>query len=63
MSAGDEEIEDDASWACWRCGGEGGWASCIEDCCPLEGEEDACDDPACWRVCDVCHGTSAGVVR
>jgi hypothetical protein len=41
---------------CWQCGGEGGWNSCIEDCCSAEGGEEGCDDPGCWRWCDVCKG-------
>lgn len=41
---------------CYECGGEGGRASCMSDCCPFEGGEEACDEPACWRRCDVCDG-------
>lgn len=41
---------------CDQCGGEGGYASCMEDCCPYEGGEEMCDDPACWRRCDICEG-------
>lgn len=46
-----EETEE-----CWQCNGEGGWASCQEDCCPHEGGEEMCLDPVCWRRCDVCKG-------
>lgn len=49
----DYDADDDG---CWQCGGEGGWASCMEDCCPCEGGEDMCDDPMCWRKCDICGG-------
>lgn len=24
--------------------------------CPFEGGEKMCDEPACWRRCDVCEG-------
>lgn len=41
---------------CWDCGGDGGRASCMSDCCPFEGGEEMCDEPACWRRCDVCEG-------
>lgn len=47
---------DEADDECWQCSGEGGWNSCIEDCCPAIGGEEWCDDPACWRRCDVCQG-------
>jgi len=52
----DHDYDDEE---CWQCGGEGGWASCVEDCCPYEGGEDACDDPVCWRRCDVCQPRKA----
>lgn len=45
--------EDDE---CWQCGGEGGWNSCMEDTCCAVGGEDGCEDPACWRRCDICRG-------
>lgn len=52
--------EDDMDYLdtekCWHCGGEGGYASCQEDCCPYEGGEEACDDPVCWRRCSTCKG-------
>ncbi len=41
---------------CYECGGAGGHSSCVEDCCPIVGGEDACDDPACWRRCQTCGG-------
>lgn len=41
---------------CWQCGGEGGSASCMSDCCPYEGGEEMCDEPGCWRRCDICDG-------
>lgn len=44
---------------CWQCGGEGGWASCFEDCCPAVGGEDGCTDERCWRECDVCLGVGS----
>jgi hypothetical protein len=50
-----DDWPDDDQDDCWQCGGEGGWASCMEDCCPYEGGEEACDDPACWVRCDVCN--------
>ena len=46
-----EDYEDDE---CSECGGEGGYASCLEDCCPYEGGEEECDDPLCWRPCSLC---------
>ena len=49
----DDDFDQDDE--CWQCGGEGGWASCAEDCCPYEGGEEACDDPVCWRRCDICN--------
>lgn len=50
--------EDDYSEhvECWDCGGDGGRAYCQEDCCPYEGGEEVCDDPACWRRCSTCKG-------
>lgn len=48
--------ENDEGGDCANCGGEGGYASCMEDCCPCEGGEDACDDPMCWKACDWCNG-------
>lgn len=41
---------------CYECGGDGGRASCMSDCCPFEGGEEMCDEPACWRRCDICEG-------
>jgi len=49
----EQEPPDDND--CPQCFGEGGWASCMEDCCPYEGGEEACDDPACWVRCDLCN--------
>lgn len=42
---------------CPDCGGEGGYNSCPEDCCPNFYGEDGCTDPICWRRCSVCKGT------
>lgn len=47
---------DDDDDTCWQCFGDGGWSSCFEDCCPYEGGEEMCDDPTCWRKCDICGG-------
>ena len=47
---------DDDDGVCPQCFGEGGWASCPEDCCPAIGGEEGCTDPVCWRTCDVCRG-------
>ena len=47
----------DDSDECWECGGEGGWNSCLEDCCPMIGGEEGCTDPRCWRRCPGCRGT------
>lgn len=58
MSTADDYDYDDYSEYvdCWQCGGEGGWNSCMEDtCCALGGEE-GCNDPSCWRRCDICKG-------
>ena len=58
MSTADDYDYDDYSEYvdCWQCGGEGGWNSCMEDtCCALGGEE-GCNDPLCWRRCDICKG-------
>lgn len=44
---------------CWDCGGEGGWNSCPEDCCPHIYGEEGCDDPVCWRRCPTCKGQGA----
>lgn len=49
-----DDLDDDED--CWECGGEGGFNSCMEDCCPAIGGEDGCDDPVCWRVCPNCRG-------
>lgn len=46
----------DPEEGCPNCGGEGGYASCVEDCCPYVGGEEDCDDPACWRRCGWCNG-------
>lgn len=53
-----EEIDDMMfdPQECPECHGEGGWASCREDCCPHEGGEEMCLDPACWRRCPGCKG-------
>lgn len=48
------DLDDDEM--CDECGGEGGWNSCMEDCCPMVGGEEGCDDPLCWRVCSACRG-------
>lgn len=47
--------------ACWQCGGEGGWNSCMEDTCCAIGGEEGCTDPLCWRKCDICRG--AGFIK
>jgi hypothetical protein len=47
---------DDGDDTCPSCHGNGGWASCVEDCCPYVGGEEDCDDPVCWRRCDLCRG-------
>ena len=47
-----DEVDED----CGNCGGEGGYAVCCEDSCPIEGGEECCDDPACWRTCSMCGG-------
>lgn len=47
---------DDYDNDCWQCGGEGGWNSCMEDTCCAIGGEEGCDDPMCWRRCDICGG-------
>ena len=52
----DRDEDDDLAEICWECGGEGGWNICQEDCCPAEGGEDGCTDPACWRHCSGCGG-------
>lgn len=44
---------------CWQCGGDGGWNSCMEDCCPAIGGEEGCTDDACWRVCGNCKGAGS----
>lgn len=46
--------EDDSD--CPDCFGEGGYNSCMEDCCPAVGGEEGCTDPVCWRVCGACRG-------
>ena len=63
MTAADEyDFDYDESDDCWECSGEGGWNSCMEDCCPaangygMTGEE-ACEDPRCWKKCPNCKGT------
>lgn len=52
----DDGYDDDEDGDCPNCGGEGGYASCVEDCCPYVGGEEDCDDPACWRRCGWCNG-------
>lgn len=47
---------DDYPEDCWQCGGERGWPSCPEDCCPNLMGEEACTRAVCWQVCDVCKG-------
>lgn len=55
MATPDEHYyEEDTD--CWQCGGEGGWNSCMEDTCCAIGGEEGCDDPLCWRRCDICGG-------
>lgn len=56
---GERDYRDyyDDDETCWQCDGEGGWNSCMEDCCPSIGGEEGCDDPMCWRRCDICKGT------
>ncbi len=61
MTAEPTESEDFFGWdddtdECDECGGEGGYARCQEDCCPVVGGEECCDDPVCWRVCQTCRG-------
>lgn len=58
MSHADAYDEDnyDEFVECWDCGGDGGRSSCQEDCCPIVGGEEACDDARCWRRCDTCEG-------
>lgn len=51
-----DDGHDDDGEVCGNCGGEGGYPSCGEDCCPYAGGEEACDDPVCWRRCDHCGG-------
>lgn len=51
------DYDDECKEPCFECFGEGGWNRCAEDCCPVIGGEDGCDDPACWRVCGTCRGT------
>lgn len=41
---------------CWECGGDGGWNSCMADCCPAVGGEEGCTDRHCWRTCPNCRG-------
>lgn len=41
---------------CGLCGGLGTYAYCQEDCCPVIGGEDCCDDPACQVRCAECGG-------
>ena len=50
---------DDEFDECWECSGEGGWNSCMEDCCAAIGGEEGCTDPVCWRVCPNCKGTGS----
>lgn len=51
------EPDDFDEWVeCWQCDGEGGRPVCQEDSCPHIYGEDECDDPVCWRRCDVCRG-------
>ncbi len=52
----DEYWDYDESDECWECGGEGGWNSCMEDCCMAVGGEEGCTDPICWRRCPNCRG-------
>lgn len=54
MSAADDYYDDDDT--CWQCGGDGGWNSCMEDTCCAIGGEEGCNDPLCWRRCDICRG-------
>lgn len=51
-----DDYEFDDTDDCWDCGGDGGWNSCMEDCCPVVGGEEDCDDPRCWRRCPTCKG-------
>ena len=50
----DDYFDDDDT--CWQCSGDGGWNSCLEDTCCAIGGEEGCDDPMCWRRCDICRG-------
>ena len=53
-----DEIETDE---CSECAGAEGYNSCMEDCCPMIGGEEACIDRRCWRRCECCGGD--GFVR
>jgi hypothetical protein len=52
-----EEDDYDETDDCRECSGDGGWNSCMEDCCCAIGGEEGCTDPVCWRVCPNCKGT------
>ena len=55
-SAWADDFDDHCDVTCQECGGDGGWNSCMEDCCAAIGGEDCCDDPRCWRTCPTCGG-------
>lgn len=57
--AADFDSDDyDETEECWECSGEGGWNSCLVDCCPAWGGEEECSDPLCWRICPNCKGAA-----